>query len=747
MSYETWPSIIVPPQDGEPVDNATTARAHQSLSDRTEYLKQQLEDYSTKNGRVTIQSAYLAEAVNIGDAVYYDGINKKYDRALAEGITDPSTGLLSATSRAFVIGLCVSKEGNYGTILISGNSDLYTDFGVSPSDLFDVSSNYYSTGTRGYLSSFVPGKMTSKPTSPLVQIGLFSSDKSFIAPLQKDIFESHLHYRFPIKMVPAASQNVNFNTLMSGTGLFKDEDDNVYVDYFAGESTEDRPISDILLSIKKNDSPNQWTEYNPARVTIRRSVDGKKMSVTIDSNGIDKASPLTQGSTEASFQLDWPDYGEYIDITDGGENSTGLSVSFFRKDGAYTEGKTLQEDIEENLSTLFKATDLFKVYLPDDLNGWTNANKASPNTPVNANYRLVHESIGSLNAVWPPTPLESTLIETNGVHRMRDIEFLPTMTGVYWTAMIPPWNWEGLYSGTVPSGMDLSSVRDDLNSFLYFSKTSLENSRSVVLSLGSNTPMISVTDCFTGKASQSGHLKLDLDLSLNEEISLGSSYAGLASIDPSTNKFKRSTIVSELVAGSGISISRNSNIPTGVTSNCGKLTISRSDMKFEGIVEVVSLLNAKEDLINDIVPAIIFPQPSTGRYRMISRVKIPNNDISSNSTIQVRLYASTFGTEGSSGKISVFDLKHYIVRAGKSINNLATLSARQLGIAFDAYPTPYVIQDAGYIAIANSRNESIQIGDHIYTVWERKSEGVGGSIDNYVGNVGFLQIRWEINID
>jgi hypothetical protein len=128
MPYENWPSVIVPPQDGEPVDNQTTARAHESLSDRTEYLKQRLVDYSSSNGRILIPSVLLESEVSIGDAVYYNPLDNVYGQAIAEGTIDAETGLLSSTPRTFAIGICVTRSGNYGDILVSGASNLLSDF-------------------------------------------------------------------------------------------------------------------------------------------------------------------------------------------------------------------------------------------------------------------------------------------------------------------------------------------------------------------------------------------------------------------------------------------------------------------------------------------------------------------------------------------------------------------------------------------------------------------------------------------
>jgi len=743
MPYETWPAIINPPQDGELVDHSTTARAHEALSDRTEYLKQRLVDYSSTNGRILIPSVQLASDVNIGDVVYYDASNEVYGRALAEGVVDTSTGLLSATPRAFAIGICVSKLENYGDVLVSGSANLENDFLINPANLFDNASSYSPNGTRGYLSTLSPGKLTSKPVSPLIQLGLFSSSQSFVIPLQKDVFESHLHYRFPIPVKPAASQNTD----QTGIKLI---DDVAYIDYYDGPNS----YPQLLLSIRKNDSQTDISSYNPARIIIGNSLldvpyqaeggttRNSKLSIRIITGDINIEADSEGIVGNIDHELDWPEYGDYIDIPDAG-----LSVSFSRRDADYTN--SLWEDMDDEL---FDGDDKFKIYLPDDFVGWTNSNLKDPTVPPGSLYRLVHENIQSLNAVWPPTPLESTIIEMNGMNRARDIEFSPNMFGVFWKAVTPPWVWNGTLSlydqfliinGGNPSGSsDFTIVNENVQAFLYFSKTSLENSRSVVMSLGSNSPMISVTDCFSGLSSSVGHLKLGLNLALNEENTIGSNYYGLSRIDPTTNKFKKTTVVSELVAGLGVTITKNLSSTPGSSVNCGPLTIGMRSMKMEGIIDVVSLINAKEDLVEGIVPVIWFLQPSTGSYKMVSRVKIPNEDVTTG-TISVNLYPSALGSATQVGAANaVFNVSHYRVRAGSTIYPPPQVGSTAEVVFSFAGTTGYSVLAEQQISVSGS----IATGDQIYTVWERVATGQGSTSDTYAANVGFSQVRWKIEV-
>jgi hypothetical protein len=733
MPYETWPSIVVPPQDGEPVNNLTTSRAHKSLAERTEFLKSRLEDYSTKNGRILLSEVLLGEGVGAGDVVYYNMGTESYDKAIAEGWINPENGVFEATRRAFAIGICVNvrNNGNYGDVLVYGLSNLLEDFAISPSDLFDQSSNYKPNGTRGYLSSLIPGKLTSRPGSPLIQVGVFGSPKSYINLLQKDIFESHLHYRFSLPTKPAASQNAD----KKGARVVNE---NIYIDYFSSTIT-DRQYPLVSMSIRKSSSPSPYGTFNPARIEIRRGTSDRMRVTVVSGVGINPDNISSAGTTSVAFSMDWPDYGEEVEIVNGSQ-STGLIVSFFRLDNEYLQ--TLEEDVADG-SLL--TGDVFKVFLPNDLSGWTNANTANINTPIGARYRLVHESIEDLDSVWPPTPVDSAIIETGGIARIRNLEFIPSNHGIFWMSGVPPWiqdlplssvNQSVIASGGTPSAASTYVTSQRLaekpSTLLYFSKSSMENSRGVVLSLGSNSPAITVTDCFTGTPAQSGHLKLGLDLSLNEEDRIQSEYVSYSGIDPGSNKFKKTSVVSNIVPGIGISVVKNQPTP-GTSANCGSVTIGVKNLKFEGAIEVVSLINAKEDLVNDLVPVIWFLPSSTGTYKMVSRVRIPKEDLPTGS-ISLMIQPSIVGSEStSSNKTGVFNTKSYVIRGGSSLMDPGMVTENNLNYSFLNY-TGYNI---GTIDQSFSMSGNILPGDQVYTVWERIS-------DTYTGKIGFTQIYWKI---
>jgi hypothetical protein len=734
MPVTIWPSTIASPKDGEQVNEQNSGRSIQQLSDRTDYLKQRLEEYSLKNGRVVIHSTALEPSVNVGDCVYYNYSSKAYGQAIAEGAVNEDTGLYEASNRAFAVGICISKNNpSLGDILVSGFSDLNEDFAINPRSLFDYPSSYRPEGTRGYLSSVSPGKLTSKPNSPLVQVGMFSDEISQVVCLQKDIFESHLHYKFRVSHLPGSSQN------FSGTGI-RTIDGDVFIDYCSNEGEEGQMPS-LLLSFKKNHSETIFSESNPVRIEIRKQTSpSSKMLVSLYSGaGLDREDNTSGATIQNLSPMDWPEYGEYIEIP-----TTGVSVAFFRWDGVYAD--SLSNQLAAN-NDLISTTDRFKIFAPQDLYGWTNANPFE--APVGTRYKLGHESIENLNAVWPPTPVDSVLIESNGIHRVRGAEYVANRDGVFWNASaVPPWFWDGTLSPydytfgitPLPGSLDFTEINENVVTYLYFSKTSLENSRSVVLSLGSESPMISVKDCFTGEASTSGHLKLGLDLSLNEEASITDGlFTTLARVNPSTNRFVRSPVVTELVPGPGIKITKTINTGS-LNKNCGRLEVSASNLKFEGVVEIVSLINAKEDFINEIVPCVYFIPVSNGRSRMVSRIRVPSEDLDGFSDISLVLSPMVFGekTVGATQENAKFSVSSFVVGAGTQLGALSLASpgyTSNLSVVFANY-SPMTLISEDPITISG-----LAPGNQIYTVWER----VAADSNEYDDNVGFTQISWKIN--
>ena len=774
MSYEYWPSNIEPPINDEVLDQQTLSRAIEQLANRTEYLKRGIDEYSLKNGRILLRGVAVDPSVQKGDCVFFNVHSSMFERALAGGEYNQEAHILEATERTFAVGLCVEKDGNTGGILCYGFSDLKKDFDIDPKELFDNTQEIRPNNNRAYLSNKLPGKLSSRPISPLIQLGVINEGISYICPLQKDIFESHLHYKFDIYPGPAATQNKSAANLTKTRGLNftgTGENKRVFVDY-----SENAIMTDYVLCLKGLDGANQYSKDYPCRVEIDRVLVGSDYNIRIKvvfkfANVTAGLFPETSGSDSKTTYVPITDdlkYGDYIDVPDAGFSFAIVRRSDYQT--LWTSGDTANS-LFTKWSDVGSTLPVFKVLSPMDLNGWTNANPYV-DRPGSA-YRFMHECILSLGSVWPPTPLQSVSIETNGIQRMPDKEFAVDNYGIYWLeSAVPPWTYEGGFSQydefNDKTGDDISGIIDKMvistgvNMFLYFTKTSLENSRSVVLSLDSVSPMLSVTDCFTGKPSIAGHLKLDFDLSLAEDPMLtDGAYTCLQSIVPSENIFRRSTFVTELVEGDGIKIDieQPNGVPGTLNKKCGKLKISRIDSSLEGSIEIVSLLNAKEEMINDIMPVVMFLHPSKGKCKMVSRVKVPHYGITS-SSVSLKFYVSFFGTASvdAEEKHALFIARHHLYRKGMNLMNISeqtSFDSDDLTVSFVSYTHRKTLSQEQEIEVACNNKVAwkssngftqdsetlIKPGDQIFTTWERVNS-IGAATDTYVSDVGCAQIRW-----
>ena len=221
----TWVPLIKPPIDGEPINQETESRPIKALQQRTDFLFERLNDFSAQNGKLVIQNVRVSSDVEVGDWVFFNNESQKYEKAIAEGVFDTETNQYKASDRTFVVGLCVHKNQTLGSILMNGWINDIKDFQISNvRQMLEDTAEQFNPG-RFYLSRKKPGKMTSVGGAPLVQLGFFTEKDAFVQPLQKDIFESHIHYKFVLDAKPSASQNISRTGYVGINGV-------KYVDYF-----------------------------------------------------------------------------------------------------------------------------------------------------------------------------------------------------------------------------------------------------------------------------------------------------------------------------------------------------------------------------------------------------------------------------------------------------------------------------------------------------------------------------------
>ena len=640
-----WRPQIKIIQDGEQVNACVANRPIKELSDQTEYLKEQVSNLDPASGRIIFANASLDSSVNKGNFVYYNSSTGTFFPALAANEIGLS-GQYTVTPSSYVVGLVVSKSSStIGNILSIGQFSL-SEFSLDPNLLVEDSSDVPFSEGRYYLSRTTPGRMTLVPNAPSVQLGYFTTTKCFVSPLQKDLFESHFHYRIPILSIPSASQNYTQKGWANLT--YGDATTSQYIDYFNRGTATSPPA--IILCVRNNGSGN----ISPTRIDIYKATDGR-LGITLNGGAI-YTTPLVAGSTvNILATIAWPSYGAWTTVP-----GTNVDIAFIRSDDNYSN--PLSTDVVSSLTAL---TDQYKVYLPNDLSGWTNVNPFDPATPSGVGYSYLIQNQENLNDVFPPIPASSGILEENGT-TLDYSDFVVTEFGIYWVNTATGYSpWPIDYS--VLGGMDLSNAR---NLIFNFTKAALGNADPVVLSLHGVAPIL-VTRCPSGNKASTGNLQISIDLNLLISAAAPiDSTTGLVSV--SGQNFTLGNMVSRLLPGNGIAIT---NPVGGGPANTGALTITATNPNFEGEVDDILLRNAKDVDFNGF-PYIAFPVPTTPSGISFT-AKMPN--VGFNPNISLNFYGQFFGETSVSGTTAnqqaVFQVAIYVVRPGFSLASLNTTTA------------------------------------------------------------------------
>jgi hypothetical protein len=760
----TWVPLIKPPIDGEPINQETEARPIRALQQRTDFLFERLNDFSSQNGKLVIQNVRVSNDVEVGDWVFFNNESQKYEKAIAEGVFDNETKQYKASDRTFVVGLCVHKNQTLGSILMSGWINDIKDFQIANvRQMLEDTTEQFNPG-RFYLSRKKPGKMTSVGGAPLVQLGFFTEKDAFVQPLQKDIFESHIHYKFTLEAKPSASQNISRKGYVEKNGI-------KYVDYFYSSSRPEGDVPPFIMCLKGNGSYTSIAEQ--FRIDIVKTTDNK-IGFRFGRGSLLDFDDPSSGSIEVVSQVSIPDYGKWITIP-----NTGIDISFVRHDGVYS-GNTLQQDFTTAMST--DGADKFCIYYPFDTNGWTNVNSFDGRYTVGTKYRYLREFNKRVNAVWPPTPTESVTISNNGIDLIESKDFKCFPQDLFW---VPGTFSNNEQKTDSPWPHDYIARRIDtdpdpnqsLSKYLqlFFSKANVSTARPLVLSLQSFTPAIQVLDCFTKEESTTGNLAIDLRLDLNTT----DADKCFSRIDSDTQKFVTSPLVSRVIAGQGIEIK---NLQ-GNSAETGKVIISSTTIQSSGEVSIVSLKNAKEYLHNGVMPCVTFLPPGSAKCQMVAKIKIPYQAVPESSGVKLFLSSNVFGSSSVSQTNTynaLFKANYYVFPSGlgnaprASWNNFnlnyiddssdevsfdikywKTQLTNYLAYTVDKNQFPKqgsIISNNGntdlfvlYGKINNINQQKIRPGDVVYVMIERVST-FGEDGDTYPGDISFLDINWRTEV-
>lgn len=735
-SSSFWVPTVNPPLNGEFVDESTNRRPFSELTRRDTWLYEQIRSLSLTGGRLVRASVPVELGTEAGDVVYWDSLNSRFAPAIAELQYNPLSGRLEPTYRSFVVGIAMAVNSSLADILIFGCA-VPGDFpGVEFSGLVDsASGDTLSTGIY-YLSRAVPGKITKVPSFPRIQLGFFSEDLITFSPRLDGFPNGHVHFDFPLVARPAASQNYE----KTGWTSFGVSGASAYraVDYFNSGSAVTPP--DIILSVRENGSE---APTNPVRVELYRGA-GDQLGIEVVTSPVSYGSPNEAAGTSTVQIVSWPAWGEWLPIP-----NTNLDVAFLHKDSEYgidLEGAALTE--------LTADTDRFKIFLPNDLEGWTNANPFDLDGDTTFRYRYLTGSNTRLKAALPPLPLEGSRIERNGLALSPIDDFLVTLESIYWllTGINAPW----------PEDYEVDvAPAEDLNIRLLFVGPESDASDQLVTGLWSGSNSLRIERCPGGGEAAVGNLKIFLDLALGENSALlEGSDTSLVGIEGES--LRRAAMVSELEAGPGILIERldstseNAKLPS---RKVGKLRVSRTDVGQTGEFTSIALRGADEVIRNGVTYAS-FAQPSIKASSIVARFRIPNlslNPLATNLQIGGLFLAGT--VLGLAEKKAVFKATFHVIRPDFNVGAFSgsnALMVQYWEVLLSASLPAFRLfeSDLGTFGPANFNESSLVMlaaapaglrdGDGISLTLERIASA-GEAVDNYAGDIGLASLTWAIS--
>lgn len=198
-SVTPWVSKTNPVKDGEQVNAQTTNRQPGQLQQRTDYLKQRL-DNITAGRALYATNVAVSTDVETGFAVYWNAVKQEYQPALAKVEFNGMLGAYTIADSSYAVGMCVFKYSTTrADIVLFG---LAVDFDLT--NCAGVSGFNPAEAGAYYLSSAVAGHIVRQKPPVSVFICFARGDGSVhVQPTPRDLLDSHIHYAFDLVAQPA----------------------------------------------------------------------------------------------------------------------------------------------------------------------------------------------------------------------------------------------------------------------------------------------------------------------------------------------------------------------------------------------------------------------------------------------------------------------------------------------------------------------------------------------------------------
>lgn len=196
----SWNANVNFIQDGERVDANVSGRPDRTLTDRTQYLKDRLDELVSGGAGQAIFAIDVAvdPAVAVGNPVYWHSANQRFEKALAV-VEQTAEGALVNAPSAEVIGIVYEKTSStVATLVTAGRIKIDLDAAVDGT----VSAGRY------YLSGLEPGKLIRQSSSVSVPVLYYDGvDTAYVQIQPKSLTETHNHLRVSLYSDPAGTIN------------------------------------------------------------------------------------------------------------------------------------------------------------------------------------------------------------------------------------------------------------------------------------------------------------------------------------------------------------------------------------------------------------------------------------------------------------------------------------------------------------------------------------------------------------
>lgn len=193
----TFEQILRLITDGEPVDAESVNRLATRLDDRDRFLLA-LINQLTQQQSVLRRNVALASDVQVGQPVYFNTTNNRFEKALAQAVVQD--GALLVSPGAIAVGLVHTKHNTtLGDLLIGG----YADIDLSAAVDGAVDPGLY------FLSAATAGKMSLQEPAVSLPVAFVDADGGvYFRPAFTDIYSSHQHYRYELRCVTAGTPSL-----------------------------------------------------------------------------------------------------------------------------------------------------------------------------------------------------------------------------------------------------------------------------------------------------------------------------------------------------------------------------------------------------------------------------------------------------------------------------------------------------------------------------------------------------------